>query len=159
MSRLPAGNPQRQRGSESDTTLEQEYAFVIDGDLVNDRKPKADSASSRRPASYETALHSRELVVRNSGPAVRHFDHDVAFVCERGDPNPPCCRSMADAVVDSIVQRQYHRGAVGSNRREVGTEFDVDSKVPAVGDMPEAPEGVLDELFDLQWLERVHLGR
>ena len=41
---------------------------------------------------------------------------------------------MTNGVVDGIVQRKHHRGAVGSNRREVRTELDVDSKVLAIGD-------------------------
>jgi len=60
---------------------------------------------------------------------------------------------MTNGVVDGIVQREHHCGAVGSNRREVRTELDVDSKVLAIGDMPEALECVLDELLHLQSLE------
>src|SRR5713101_8115549 len=159
MSRLPAGKAQRQCRSTSDPALEQEYGFVIDRNPVNDRKPEADSISSRRPASYETTPYSRQFVGRNSSPAVRHFDHDVAAVGKRGDPDPSRCRSMTNGVVDGIVQRKHRCGAVGSNRREVGTELDVDSKLLAIGDMPEALECLLDELVHLQPLERIQLGR
>src|SRR5713101_8447533 len=104
MSRLPARNPQRQCRSESNAALEQQDGFVIDGEPVNDRQPKADSICPCRSAPYETTPYSRQLVVRNSGPAVRHLDDDIGAVSERSDPDPSGRRSMTNGVVDGVVQ-------------------------------------------------------
>ena len=113
---------------------------MIDRNPVNDRQPEpgpsspTDSRTDATPASSSAGIPVP--------PSAAEY-HDIAAVGKRGDPDPSRCRSMTNSVVDGIGQRQHHGGAVGSNRREIGTELDVGQKVLAIGDM-QALECVLD---------------
>jgi len=93
-------------------------------DVSGDRQAQAGSTTGARTVSPEETLeNARQVVARDTGTVVGHFDHDVAAEPTRAHPNVSLRRRELDRIVQQIAQRpsdEFSIGQHGQSGRNLG---------------------------------------